>query len=153
MLDNARTALSRLYNTLRDLDVPENCDEADPAFDKFEQAMDDDFNTPEALAVIFDLANQVNRLRDEDMAQALQKAAVLKKLANVLGLLAQDPADFLQSSAGASDDGADIDAMIEARNQARQDKDWAEADRIRDELDAMGIVLEDKDGKTIWRRS
>jgi len=152
LLDNARTALSRLYNTLRDLDVPESCDEADPAFDKFEQAMDDDFNTPEALAVIFDLANQVNRLRDEDMAQALQKAAVLKKLANVLGLLEQDPAEFLQSSAGDSDDGADIDAMIEARNQARQDKDWAEADRIRDELDAMGIVLEDKDGKTIWRR-
>jgi cysteinyl-tRNA synthetase len=153
LLDNARTALSRLYNTLRDLEVPESCDDADPAFDKFEQAMDDDFNTPEALAVIFDLANQINRLRDEDMAQALQKAAVLKRLANVLGLLEQDPAEFLQSSAGASDDGADIDAMIVARNQARQDKDWAEADRIRDELDAMGIVLEDKDGKTIWRRS
>ena len=103
--------------------------------------------------MIFDLANQVNRLRDEDMAQALQKAAVLKKLANVLGLLEQNPAEFLQSSAGDNDDGTDIDAMIEARNQARKDKDWAEADRIRDELDAMGVVLEDKDGTTIWRRS
>ena len=115
--------------------------------------MDDDFNTPEALAVLFDLANQVNRLRDEDKAAALQKAAVLKKLANVLGLLEQDAEQYLQAGAGDSDAAADIDAMIVARNAARENKDWSEADRIRDELDAMGIVLEDKDGKTVWRRS
>jgi len=153
LLDTARTALSRLYNTLRDLDVPEEYDENDAAVDKFKQAMDDDFNTPEALAVIFDLANQVNKLRESDMGAAVQKAAVLKKLANVLGLLEQDPVKFLQSGAAESDDGADIDALIDARNAARENKDWAEADRIRDELDAMGIVLEDKDGKTVWRRS
>ena len=74
-------------------------------------------------------------------------------LANVLGLLEADPVAFLQTGAAESEDGTDIDALIEARNQARQDKNWAEADRIRDEIDAMGIVLEDKDGKTIWRRS
>lgn len=153
LLDTARTALSRLYNTLRDLDVPAVCDENDPAIDKFKQAMDDDFNTPEALAVLFDLANQVNRLRDEDAAVALQKAAVLKKLANVLGLLEADPEEFLQAGAGSSEDSTDIDALIEARNQARESKDWAEADRIRDQLDTMGVVLEDKDGKTVWRRS
>ena len=153
LLDTARTALSRLYNTLRDLDVPEDYDENDEAVDKFKQAMDDDFNTPEALAVIFDLANQVNRLRETDAGAALQKAAVLKKLANVLGLLEQDPVAFLQAGAAESDDGADIDALIDARNAARENKNWAEADRIRDELDAMGIVLEDKDGKTVWRRS
>ena len=153
LLDTARTALSRLYNTLRDLDVPEDYDENDEAVDKFKQAMDDDFNTPEALAVIFDLANQVNRLRETDADAALQKAAVLKKLANVLGLLEQDPVAFLQAGAAESDDGADIDALIDARNAARENKNWAEADRIRDELDAMGIVLEDKDGKTVWRRS
>jgi cysteinyl-tRNA synthetase len=153
LLDTARTALSRLYNTLRDLDVPEDYDENDEAVDKFKQAMDDDFNTPEALAVIFDLANQVNRLRETDAGAALQKAAVLKKLANVLGLLEQDPVAFLHAGAAESDDGADIDALIEARNAARENKDWAEADRIRDELDARGIVLEDKDGKTVWRRS
>ena len=153
LLDTARTALSRLYNTLRDLDVPEEYDENDAAVDKFKQAMDDDFNTPEALAVIFDLANQVNKLRDSDMGAAVQKAAVLKKLANVLGLLEQDPVEFLQSGAGESADGADIDALIDARNAARENKDWTEADRIRDELDAMGIVVEDKDGKTVWRRS
>ena len=153
LLDTARTALSRLYNTLRDLDVPEEYDENDAAVDKFKQAMDDDFNTPEALAVIFDLANQVNRLREADADAASQKAAVLKKLANVLGLLEQDPVEFLQSGAGESADGADIDALIDARNAARENKDWAEADRIRDELDTMGIVVEDKDGKTVWRRS
>ncbi len=153
LLDTARTALSRLYNTLRDLDVPEEYDENDVAVEKFKQAMDDDFNTPEALAVIFDLANQVNKLRESDIGAAVQKAAVLKKLANVLGLLEQDPVKFLQSGAAESDDGADIDALIDARNAARENKDWAEADRIRDELDAMGIVLEDKDGKTVWRRS
>jgi len=153
LLDTARTALSRLYNTLRDLDVPSDCDETDPAIDKFKQAMDDDFNTPEALAVLFDLASQVNRLREDDSQQALQKAAVLKKLASVLGLLEENPEQFLQSGAADSDDGSDIDALIEARKSARGNKDWAEADRIRDELDALGIVVEDKDGKTVWRRS
>ncbi len=153
LLDSARTALSRLYNTLRGLDVPTNVDENDPAIEKFKQAMDDDFNTPEALAVIFDLANQVNRLREKDNSAALQKAAVLKKLANVLGLLEEDAELFLQTGAGESENGENIDALIEARNAARENKDWAEADRIRDELDAMGIVLEDKDGKTVWRRS
>ena len=153
LLDTARTALSRLYNTLRDLDVPDEFDENDAAVETFKQAMDDDFNTPEALAVIFDLANQVNRHRETDTDAALQKAAVLKKLANVLGLLEQDPVEFLQSGAGESEDGTDIDALIDARNAARENKDWAEADRIRDELDAMGIVVEDKDGKTVWRRS
>lgn len=153
LLDTARTALSRLYNTLRGLDVPQECDETDPAIDKFKQAMDDDFNTPEALAVLFDLANQINRLRDENHDEALKKAAVFKKLANVLGLLETDVEQYLQAGAGESDDGADIDALIIARNAAREAKDWAEADRIRDELDVMGIVLEDKDGETIWRRS
>jgi len=153
LLDNARTALSRLYNALRDLDVPADYDESDPAIEKFKQAMDDDFNTPEALAVLFDLANQVNRLKDENVIAAAQKAAVLKKLASVLGLLEADPEAFLQSGAGEDSDAEKIEALIVARKQARENKDWAEADRIRDELDALGIVVEDKDGKTIWRRA
>ena len=153
LLDNARTALSRLYNTLRDLELTDGYDENDPAVASFNKAMDDDFNTPEALAVLFDLANQINKLRDQDAAAALQKASVLKKLANVLGLLEQDPVQFLQSGITQEDDGSDIDSLIEARNAARENKDWVEADRLRDELDAMGIVLEDKDGKTIWRRA
>ena len=153
LLDTARTALSRLYNTLRGLELTEDADHNDPAIASFKQAMDDDFNTPEALAVLFDLANQVNRLREKDEKAAIQKAAVLKKLANVLGLLEKDADEFLHSAAGQGDDDVDIDALIEARNAARENKNWAEADRIRNELDAMGIVLEDKDGKTNWRRS
>jgi len=153
LLDNARTALSRLYNTLRGLDVPESFDGNDPAIEKFKQAMDDDFNTPEALAVLFDLASQVNKLRDNDEDSASQKAAVLKHLANVLGLLESNAEQYLQAGASENDDGADVDALIEARNAARENKDWVDADRIRDELDAMGIVLEDKDGKTVWRRA
>ena len=115
--------------------------------------MDDDFNTPEALAVLFDLANQVNRLKDEDVSAAADKAAVLKKLANVLGLLEADPEQYLQTGVGEDSDAEKIEALIAARKQARDNKDWAEADRIRDELDGLGIVLEDKDGKTAWRRS
>ena len=158
LLDNARTALSRLYNTLRGLEVSESYDEKDPAVETFTRAMDDDFNTPEALAVLFDLANQINRLRDNDVDLVLQKAAVLKKLAGVLGILQQDAEQYLKSGVGENAEsdnlGPDgIDAMIDARNDARLAKDWNEADRIRDQLDAMGIVLEDKDGKTIWRRS
>jgi cysteinyl-tRNA synthetase len=153
LLDNARAALSRLYNTLRELEVPADYDENDPAVEKFKQAMDDDFNTPEALAVLFDLANQVNRLKDEDIDAATKKAAVLKKLANVLGLLEANPEQYLQSGANDDSDAEKIEALIAARKEARENKDWAEADRIRDELDALGIVLEDKDGKTVWRRS
>jgi len=153
LLDTARTALSRLYSTLRGLDIPQTCDENDPAVEKFRQAMDDDFNTPEAIAVLFDLAGQVNRLRDESPVLAAQKAALLRRLANVLGLLEADAEHFLQAAAGEAEDGADIDALIAARKQARLDKNWSEADRIREQLDAMGIVVEDKDGKTTWRRA
>ncbi len=153
LLDNARTALSRLYNALRGLEIAQNIDEGDPAIEKFKQAMDDDFNTPEALAVLFDLANQVNRLRSDDESAAAQKAAVLKKLANILGLLEADAEQFLHAGAGSNDDDARIEDLIEARNSARKNKDWAAADQLRDELDALGVVLEDKDGKTLWRRS
>jgi len=102
--------------------------------------------------VLFDLAGQVNRLREENMEQALQKAGVLKKLANVLGLLESEPETYLQGGAG-DDDVEKIESLIQQRLDARANKDWAEADRIRDELHAMDIELEDKDGKTIWRRS
>jgi cysteinyl-tRNA synthetase len=153
LLDNARTALSRLYNTLRDIEIRDCYDENDESVSRFRAAMDDDFNTPEAIAVLFDLANQVNKNRDSEPEVAIEKACILRKLANVLGLLEQDPEAFLQAGASDEDDAEAIDALIEARQQARANKDWAEADRIRDELDAMGIVLEDKDGKTHWRRA
>ena len=82
----------------------------------------------------------------------MQKAGVLKKLANVLGLLESDPETYLQGGTGEGDDAEKIESLIQQRLDARANKDWAEADRIRDELHAMNIELEDKDGKTLWRR-
>ncbi|MFC1589050.1 cysteine--tRNA ligase [Pseudomonadota bacterium] len=152
LLDAARASLTRLYNALRGLEVPSVSLIEDEAEAKFNKAMDDDFNTSEALAVLFDLAGQVNRLREENMEQALQKAGVLKKLANVLGLLESDPEVYLQAGAGGDDDVEKIESLIQQRLDARANKDWSEADRIRDELHTMDIELEDKDGKTIWRR-
>ncbi len=151
LLDSARSALTRLYNCLRGLNISDITAD-DIAIEKFEQAMDDDFNTPEALAVLFDLANQINRLRKAEPEAALQKAAVLKKLANILGLLEADPEVYLHSGTGETDE-AGIEDLITARLQARADKNWVEADRIRDQLAQMGVALEDRDGKTIWRRS
>ena len=152
LLDTARSSLTRLYNALRGLDVPSVSLIEDEAEVEFNKVMDDDFNTSEALAVLFDLAGQVNRLREENPDMALQKAGVLKKLANVLGLLESDPEAYLQGGAGKSDDVEQIESLIQQRLDARANKDWAEADRIRDELASMSIELEDKDGKTIWRR-
>jgi len=152
LLDTARSSLARLYNSLRGLDLPSDPSLEDEAVEQFNKAMDDDFNTPEAMAVLFDLAHHVNRLREEDPELAMQKAGILKHLANVLGLLEEDPETYLKAGVGEDSDSGQIEALIDARLKARTNKDWAEADRIRGELDAMGIVLEDKDGKTIWRR-
>ena len=153
LLDTARSSLTRLYNALRGLDVPALTTADDEAVEAFNKAMDDDFNTSEALAVLFDLANQVNKLREDDHEAAVQKAGVLKYLANVLGLLEEDAEVYLQGGAGDDDDTEQIETLIQQRIDARTNKDWAEADRIRDELTTMGIELEDKDGKTIWRRA
>ncbi|SQC91774.1 Cysteine--tRNA ligase [Cedecea neteri] len=115
--------------------------------------MDDDFNTPEAYSVLFDMAREVNRLKAEDLTAANGLAAALRKLSAILGLLEQDPEQFLQGGAQA-DDGevAEIEALIKQRNDARQSKDWALADQARDRLNEMGIVLEDGAGGTTWRR-
>jgi cysteinyl-tRNA synthetase len=159
LLDAARASLTRLYNALRGLgldglDVPDTiCTEGDEYIKRFNAAMDDDFNTPEAIAVLFDLANQVNRSRDIDIEKATGYASVLKKLANVIGLLESDPEAYLHSSAGGGVDAKQIETLIQSRLEARANKDWVEADRIRDELTEMGVELEDKEGKTIWRRS
>ena len=119
-----------------------------PHATRFKAAMDDDFNTPEAVAVLFDLANEVNR------SQSVEAATHLVTLAGVLGLLQRDPQDFLQGRASmnltvptptleASGGALDIDALIEARIAAKKSKNFAEADRIRKELLEAGIVLED----------
>jgi len=152
-LENAKSGLTRFYTALRGLAVvkAENAVLA-PYRDRFVQAMDDDFNTPEAFAVLFDLARDINRARENDEEQAATLAAVLRELGGVLGVLQQNPEEFLQgeTESGLSDD--EINALIQRRDQARADKDWAEADRIRDIFQEHHIVLEDTAGTTTWRR-
>ncbi len=151
-LAQARAALTRLYTTLRGLPESDEGEDGEIWRRRFEAAMDDDLNTPEALAVLFELAKEINRLRDQDREQAARLATTLKKLGGVLGLLSQDPERFLRGGeAGLSDE--EIERLIEERNQARKRRDWATADRIRDQLKAQGIVLEDTPQGTSWRRA
>ena len=148
-LDDAKGALTRLYTALKNT-PPAAFDLSKDANDytrRFFAAMNDDFGTVEAVAVLFELALEVNKTGDAHLA------GCLKTLAGIVGLLQREPAEFLQG--GAASDGltnAEIDALIEQRKQARADKNWAESDRIRDVLNAENIILEDGAGGTTWRR-
>ena len=149
-LDDAGSALARLYTALKSVTARAAAvDWADPYAARFRAAMDDDCNTPEAMAVLFDLANEVNRSGDAG------KAGLMRALGGLLGLLQQDPTGYLQGVPD-SDDGwskARIEAAIAARGTAKKAKDYAGADRIRKQLLDAGIVLEDAPGGvTTWRR-
>ncbi|WP_233973223.1 cysteine--tRNA ligase [Pectobacterium versatile] len=152
-LKQARSALERLYIALRGMDASVAAHGGDEFEARFREAMDDDFNTPEAYSVLFDMAREVNRLKTEDVQAANQLASALRKLSGVLGLLEQDPEQFLQNGAQVDDDEVkEIEALIQQRKDARAAKDWALADQARDRLNEMGIVLEDGSQGTIWRR-
>jgi cysteinyl-tRNA synthetase len=150
-LDDARGALTRLYTALKAFPATAVAvDWNEPHAQKFAAAMNDDFGTSEALAVLFELANLVNRDGDAHMA------AQLRGLGGVLGLLQRDAQSFLQAAPDAGDglSNAEIEAMIVARVEAKQARNFAESDRIRDALKAAGVVLEDKPGGvTEWRRA
>ncbi|WP_230431964.1 cysteine--tRNA ligase [Plesiomonas shigelloides] len=153
-LKQARTALERLYTALRGLDLSAPPAGGEAFEERFRTAMDDDFNTPEAYSVLFDMAREVNRLKADDLAAANALGAALRQLAGVLGLLQQDPEVFLQGGASADDsETAEIEALIKARNDARAAKDWPAADAARNRLTEMGIVLEDGPQGTTWRRA
>lgn len=164
-LDDAKIALTRLYTALRNVEITETqIDWQHPQAKRFKEAMDDDFNSPEAMAVLFDLANEVNKTK------STETAFLLKKLAGVVGLLQRDSDDFLQGSifnatitekaeAKSFQDAtvvfgeASIKLRIESRAEAKKSKNFAEADRIRKELADAGIILEDTPQGTTWRRA
>ena len=149
-LDDAKGALTRLYTALKNapLQGSPGLDVAEAHALRFAAAMDDDFNTPEALAVLFDLANEVNRTRSS------VQAAQLKGLAGILGLLERDPVAFLQAAPAAEGDlsPAAIEALIAERGAAKRAKNFAESDRVRKVLADAGVVLEDGPQGTTWRR-
>ncbi|EPN00958.1 cysteinyl-tRNA ligase, partial [Pseudomonas syringae pv. actinidiae ICMP 19070] len=119
--------------------------------ERFTAAMNDDFGTPEACAVLFEMVREINRLRETDVTAAAGLAARLKQLASVLGVLQLEADDFLRAGAQGRVDAAEVEALIQARLAARAAKDWAESDRIRDQITAMGVLLEDGKGGTTWR--
>lgn len=148
-LDDAKVALTRLYTALADVDLAGEhiaVDWQEPHAMRFREAMDDDFNTPVALAALFDLATELNK------SKSVAHARQYKALAGVIGLLERTPQQFLQGEEQGSADG--IEVQIAARSAAKKAKNFAESDRIRADLLAAGIVLEDKpDGTTNWRRA
>ncbi|MDT8403393.1 cysteine--tRNA ligase [Sulfuriflexus sp.] len=154
-LDQARAALEGFYTALRDLDPDLNADGGDYEA-RFIAAMDDDFNTPEALAILAELRHAINKEKNAGATdRANQLGGVMVRLGRLLGLVQDAPETWLTAAAGEQADeldAAEIDTMIEARDAARAAKDWAEADRLREALTAMGIILEDSSGTTRWRR-
>lgn len=148
-IPQARQALERLYIAMRHLSLVTPA--AETEFEaRFIAAMNDDFNTPIAISVLFELAHEIQRLRTKDLSQAAAHAALLRYLGGILGILQNDPLIFLQTLAPDIDTVV-IGKLIAARNEARTQKNWAEADRIRDRLAAMSIALEDGPHGTSWR--
>jgi len=161
-LNSALAGLTRLYTALRylpdhasgdALSVDSSTEAAQAYKQRFIEKMDDDFNTPDAFAVLFDMAHDVHKhIKGNKVEQASQLAAALKDMASVLGLLQSEPDDFLQ--AGFDKQAVEqIESLIAERNEARHQKDWAKADAIRNELIKQGVDIEDDaSGRTLWKR-
>ena len=151
-IDEARNALDRLYNSIKDLNY-KNTDYIKSEFtDRFHNAMKDDFNTPLAISILFEIAKEVNSFKKEEKnEEANSLARELYNLSRIIGLLEEDPKKYFQTGISVSDE--DIQNLISKRNQARLNKDFDLSDKIRDDLLDMGITLEDKDTGTIWRKT
>ncbi|MGE6606539.1 cysteine--tRNA ligase [Halomonas sp. NPDC076908] len=152
-LTEARKSLTRLYTALEGVAFVTTTSSEPSAYrQRFTQVMDDDFNTPEALAVLFELAREVNRAKQENPDQAPKLAAELKRLGAILGLLQQVPQTFLKGTQqqGMPLSESEIETKIAQRIEAKANKDFAQADAIRDELAALGIILKDSREGTSW---
>lgn len=151
-LEQAKTALTRFYHSLRDITPQKVAWQDDAEFaPRFAEAMDDDFNTALALSVLADVRQALNKAREEnDQQKSAYLAGLLLAFGDVLGLFQQSAETFLTS--GQQDESGKIEQLIIERNAARAAKDWGRADQVRDQLTAMGIVLEDAAGKTSWRK-
>lgn len=148
----ARAGLERVYTALRDVTPNLQVDMGLGGYlERFNQAMDDDFNTPEAFSVLFELTRELNKHKS-DAGKAADLAGILVKLGGILGILQMTPSEYLQSTAGDDVDVAEVERLIKARNDARAAKDWPAADAARDSLTALGVVLEDSAAGTTWRR-
>jgi len=151
-LTQARASLERIYTALRDVTPIKVELKGNEYVQRFEKAMDDDFNCPEAMPVLFELAKEINRVKASDSEEAGKLAYILISLGEVLGVAQSAPEDFLQGNSDDSDNVAEIEALIKQRNDARANKDWAMADDARDKLAALNIILEDSAGGTTWRK-
>ena len=151
-LVEAQRALDRLYTAMDQLELSDISLEG-PYLDRFNAAMDDDFNTREAISVLFEMAREVNRLKRDGDPQAAALASQMRGLGNILGLLELDPHAYLRGEAGEGDlADADIDALVAQRHQAKIDRNFALSDQIRDQLKDAGVVLEDSKEGTGWKR-
>ena len=168
-LDNAKAALDSFYTALRGVEIQEVAAGESEVIRRFNEAMDDDFNTPLAMSVLAEVRHELNMAKTaNDQTKINECAALLKSLGDVLGLFQQNPESYLKglrtvaghrtlkwNSEDSGSDGLsenDVEVLINKRNEARRNRDWAESDRIRDELNAKGIVLEDGPDGTTWRR-
>ena len=155
-LENAKASLTTLYTALRGFEFKDDFPKIENEFtQKFYAAMDDDFNTSKAISVLFEIARECNKEKSSNPDRALLYAYQMKQFGSLLGLLQRDAEEFLQSDSSQGDavfSSEKIEQLIQQRNDARANKDFAEADRIRDELTDNGVVLEDGAGGTTWRR-
>ena len=153
-LDNAKNAITKLYTSIRGLkSSTASTDEISQRLDyeqRFDAALDDDFNTPIAISILFEISKQINLEKEKDIDFASALSGLLVRLGGYLGILQNNPEDFLKQGVRLSDE--EIDQKIKDRNLARSEKDFALSDQIRNELEAHGIILEDSAEGTSWRR-
>ncbi|MGC9403828.1 cysteine--tRNA ligase [Vibrio genomosp. F10] len=152
-LNQARASLERLYTSLRGLDLTVAAAGGEQYISRFSEAMNDDFNTPEAYSVLFEMARDINRIKTENIQKASELGSLMRELADVIGILHQEPEAFLKGDVADNDEVAEIEGLIKLRNDSRASKDWANADLARNKLTEMGIVLEDGAEGTTWRRN